>query len=49
MTEPDDAEPRRVQVPIGRDLFGRPTGYIECDLEAVGQYDESRWSARPPS
>ena len=47
--ELDEAEPpRRVRVPTGRDLFGRPAGFIEADVDAVGQWDASRWSAQLP-
>jgi hypothetical protein len=48
--ELDEPEPpRRVRVPTGRDLFGRPTDFVECDdPAAVGHWDASRWSAESP-
>jgi hypothetical protein len=55
MTERDDRDeldeaepPRRVVVPTGRDLYGHPVDFIECDADATGHWDETRWSAHPP-
>jgi hypothetical protein len=46
--EADEAEPRRVRVPTSRDLYGRPVDFIDADPDAVGHWDDSRWSAHPP-
>jgi hypothetical protein len=45
-TEPG---PPRVRVASGRDVFGNPTGFLEVDAAAAGQWDETCWSDRPPS
>jgi hypothetical protein len=47
-SENAEHQPRRVQVPTDRDLFGRPIDFVECDVEAAGQWDESRWLPHPP-
>jgi len=43
----EDAYPRTVRVPVGFDMLGHPTRWIETDPEVAGQWDPRCWRHHP--